>query len=44
MDYNGIDEHSYNFYAIFGILLDAHAVQYGINFDNRVDIHLTYGK
>jgi hypothetical protein len=32
------------FPAIFHILLDAHAVQYGINFDNSVEIHLTYRK
>jgi hypothetical protein len=30
--------------VIFHILLDAHAVQYGINFDNNVEIHLTYKK
>jgi hypothetical protein len=30
--------------VIFRILLDAHAVQYGINFDNSVEIHLTYRK
>jgi hypothetical protein len=41
MDYNGKYEPSCNFSAIFGILLDAHAVQYGINFDNRVEIQLT---
>jgi hypothetical protein len=41
MNYNGTYEHSYNFSAIFRILLDAHAVQYGINFDNNVEIHLT---
>jgi hypothetical protein len=28
----------------FCIILDAHAVQYGINFDNSVEIHLTYRK
>jgi hypothetical protein len=32
------------FSAIFGILLDAHGVQYGINFDNNIEIHLTYTK
>jgi hypothetical protein len=32
------------FSAIFCILLDAHAVQYGINFNNIVEIHLTYRK
>jgi hypothetical protein len=30
--------------VIFHILLDAHVVQYGINFDNSVEIHLTYRK
>jgi hypothetical protein len=30
--------------VIFCILLDAHAVQYGINFDNSIEIHLTYRK
>jgi hypothetical protein len=30
--------------VIFCILLDAHAVQYGIDFDNSVEIHLTYRK
>jgi hypothetical protein len=44
MDYNGIYEPSCNFFAIFRILLDAHTVQYGINFDNSVEIHLTYRK
>jgi hypothetical protein len=44
MDYNGTYEPSYNFSAILRILLDAHAVQYGINFDNSVEIHLTYRK
>jgi hypothetical protein len=24
------------------MLLDAHAVQYGINFNNNIEIHLTY--
>jgi hypothetical protein len=28
--------------VIFHILLDAHAIQYGINFDNSVEIYLTY--
>jgi hypothetical protein len=37
-------EPSSNFFASFGILLDAHAVQYEINFDNSVEIHLTYRK
>jgi hypothetical protein len=32
------------FFAIFRILLHAHAIQYGINFDNSVEIHLTYRK
>jgi hypothetical protein len=32
------------FFAIFGILLDAHVVQYGINFNNSITIHLTYRK
>jgi hypothetical protein len=30
--------------VIFRILIDAHAVQYGINFDNNLEIHLTYRK
>jgi hypothetical protein len=30
--------------VVFLILLDAHAVQYEINFDNSVEIHLTYRK
>jgi hypothetical protein len=30
--------------VIFCILLYAHAVQYEINFDNSVEIHLTYKK
>jgi hypothetical protein len=29
---------------IFHILLDAHVVQYGINFDTSIEIHLTYRK
>jgi hypothetical protein len=44
MDYNGTYEPNCNFSTIFHILLDAHAVQYGINFDNNVEIHLTYKK
>jgi hypothetical protein len=28
----------------FHILLYAHTVEYGINFDNNVEIHLTYRK
>jgi hypothetical protein len=45
MDYNGIYEASYNFFfAILSILLDAHAIQYRINFDNSIEIHLTYIK
>jgi hypothetical protein len=44
MDYIGTIEPSCNFSAIFRILLDAHAVQYGINFDNSVETHLTYRK
>jgi hypothetical protein len=44
MDYDGTYEPSCNFSTIFDILLDAHAVQYGINFDNNVEIHLTYRK
>jgi hypothetical protein len=44
MDYNGTYEPSCNFYAIFGILLDAHAIQYRINLNNSVEIHLTYRK
>jgi hypothetical protein len=30
--------------VIFRILLDALVVQYGINFNNSVEIHLTYRK
>jgi hypothetical protein len=30
--------------VIFRILLDAHVVQYEINFNNSVEIHLTYRK
>jgi hypothetical protein len=44
MDYNGKYERSCNFSAIFCILLYAHAIQYGINFDNNIEIHLTYRK
>jgi hypothetical protein len=44
MDYNGTYEPSCNFSAIFRILLGAYVVQYGINFDNRVDIDLSYRK
>jgi hypothetical protein len=44
MDWNGTYEPSYNFSTIFRILLDAHAFQYGINFDNNTEIHLTYRK
>jgi hypothetical protein len=44
MDYNGKYERRCNFSAIFCILLDAHAVQYGINFDNSIEIQLTYRK
>jgi hypothetical protein len=44
MEYNGIYEPNCNFFVIFGILLDAYAVQYKINFDNNVEIHLTYKK
>jgi hypothetical protein len=44
MDYNEKYESSCNFAASFLILLDANAVQYGINFDNSVEIHLTYRK
>jgi hypothetical protein len=44
MDYNRTYEPSCNFSVIFCILLDAHAVQYGINFDNNVEIYLTYKK
>jgi hypothetical protein len=42
MDYNGKYEASCNFSTIFRILLDAHAVQYRINFDNNVEIHLPF--
>jgi hypothetical protein len=31
-------------FVIFGILLDAHAVQFRINFDKNIEIHLTYRK
>jgi hypothetical protein len=44
MDYNGTYEPRCNFSTIFCILLDAHVIQYGINFDNSVEIHLTYRK
>jgi hypothetical protein len=44
MNYNGTYEPSCIFSAIFRILLDAHAIQYGISFDNSVQIHLTYRK
>jgi hypothetical protein len=44
MDYNGTYEPSYYFSIIFHTLLDAHAIQYGINFDNSVEIYLTYRK
>jgi hypothetical protein len=44
MNYNGAYEPTCNFSIIFRILLDTHAVQYGINFDNNVEIHLTYRK
>jgi hypothetical protein len=44
MDYIGKYERSCNFYAIFRILFYAHAVQYGINFNNSLEIHLTYRK
>jgi hypothetical protein len=40
MDYNGTYEPS----VIFCILLNAHVVQYGINFDDSVEIHFTYRK
>jgi hypothetical protein len=30
--------------VIFGIVLDSHAIQFGINFDNNIEIHLTYRK
>jgi hypothetical protein len=32
------------FFAFFRILLDAHAVEYGINFDDSIESHLTYRK
>jgi hypothetical protein len=44
MDYNGTYEPRCNFSVIFHILLDAHAVQYVIKFDNNVEIHWTYRK
>jgi hypothetical protein len=44
MDYNETYEPRCNFSAIFGILLDAYAVQCGINFGNNVNMHLTYRK
>jgi hypothetical protein len=44
MDKNWTYESSCNFSTIFGILLDAHAVQYGIDFDNSIEFHLTYRK
>jgi hypothetical protein len=42
MNENWTYEASCNFSAIFGILLDAQAIQYGINFNNNVEIYLTY--
>jgi hypothetical protein len=30
--------------VIFHILLDAHAIQYAVNFNNSVEINLPYGK
>jgi hypothetical protein len=44
MDNNWTSEPSYNFSTIFHILLDAHTVQYEINFDNSIETHLTYRK
>jgi hypothetical protein len=44
MDYNGTYVPSCNYSVIFGILIDAHTVQYGINFYNSIEIHLTYTK
>jgi hypothetical protein len=44
MDYNETYEPNCNFSAIFRILLDPHAVQYEINFDNSIEILLTYKK
>jgi hypothetical protein len=44
MDYNGTYEPSCNFSAIFYFLLDAHAVQYGINIYYSIELHLTYRK
>jgi hypothetical protein len=44
MDYNETYEPSCNFSSIFHILLDAHVVEYGINFDNSIEIDLTYRK
>jgi hypothetical protein len=44
MNYNGTYEPSCIFLGIFRILLYAHVVQYGINFDNNVKIYLTYRK
>jgi hypothetical protein len=44
MIYNVTYEPSCNFSTIFRILLDAHAVQYVINFDNIVEIYLIYRK
>jgi hypothetical protein len=44
MDYNGKYGASCKFSAIFHVFLDAQAIQYGINFDNNVEIHLTYRK
>jgi hypothetical protein len=32
------------FFTISCILLDAHIVQFGTNFDNHLEIHLTYRK
>jgi hypothetical protein len=44
MGYNGTYEPSCYFDATFRILLDAHVVQYGVIFDNSIEIHLTYRK
>jgi hypothetical protein len=33
-----------NLVIIFRTLLDADAVQYVINFDNSIEVHLTYKK
>jgi hypothetical protein len=44
MDYIEMYEHKYIFYKIFGVLLEAHTVQFIITFDKHVEIHFNYRK